>query len=81
LVPNPALGRALTITLVIVAAWLLYAVLSYAVGRMARAAEGRIGEEGRRRRVAAVFVFADSLVKAGIIFLAAITIFSRLGVE
>ncbi len=81
LVPNPALGRALTITLVIVAAWLLYAVLSYAVGRMARAAEGRIGEEGRRRRVAAVFVFADSLVKAGIIFLAAITVFSRLGVE
>jgi small conductance mechanosensitive channel len=81
LVPNPALGRALVIALGIVAAWVLYAVVSYVVGRIARAAERSIREDGRRQRVSAVFVFADSLIKGGIIFLAAILLFDRLGVD
>ncbi len=80
-VPNPFLGRALVVTLVIVAAWVLYAVLSYGLGRIARAAEGGLEEGPRRRRVATVFVVVDSLIKGAIIFVAAFVVFRRLGVS
>lgn len=81
LVPNPVLGRALVVALLIVAAWALYTVLSYGIGRAARAAEGAIEEGPRRQRVGTIFVFVDSLAKGSVLFFAALMVFRRLGVS
>jgi small-conductance mechanosensitive channel len=80
IVPDPVLRRAFEAAVIVAAAWLAYALLSFLLGRAAGMLAGSASDE-RRRRINSVFLVVESVAKGAVIFFAALFVFKRLGLE
>ncbi len=80
-VPDPLLQTALKLAVVVAVAYLAYLAANGVIGRLQRAAEGRVSEEAAKRRVSTAFMAAGTVVKGAIAYLMAVVVTDIIGIN